>query len=67
MAHLGYWQWDVSRDVITWSDEVHRIYGLDPQIPLTYQRLLTAVHPEDREYHNHNTAEWLKEPWRTTL
>ena len=60
MAHLGYWQWDVPRDVITWSDEVYRIYGLDPQILLTYQRLLTAVHPEDREYHNHHTAEWLK-------
>jgi PAS domain S-box-containing protein len=60
MAHLGYWQWDVPRDVITWSDEVYRIYGLDPQIPLTYEGLLEAVHPEDREYHNYNTAEWLK-------
>ena len=60
MAHLGCWQWDVPRDVITWSDEVYRIYGLDPQIPLTYERLLAAVHPEDRGYHDHTTAEWLK-------
>ncbi len=60
MAHLGHWQWDVPRDAITWSDEVYRIYGLDPKVPLTYERLLAAVHPDDRDYHDHNTAEWLK-------
>lgn len=60
MAHLGYWEWDVRSDVVTWSDEVYRIYGLDAQIPLTYARLLAVVHPGDREYHDRNTAEWLR-------
>lgn len=30
MAHLGFWSWDVKTGDVEWSDEVFRIFGLDP-------------------------------------
>ena len=31
MAHLGFWSWDVKTGRVEWSDEVFRIFGLDPK------------------------------------
>ncbi|MDD1691505.1 MAG: PAS domain S-box protein [Methanoregula sp.] len=30
MAHMGFWSWDVETGHVEWSDEVFRIFGLDP-------------------------------------
>lgn len=30
LAHLGYWRWNVKTGDVEWSDEVYRIFGLDP-------------------------------------
>lgn len=32
-AHLGSWTWDVARDSVEWSEELYRIFGLDPSQP----------------------------------
>jgi len=37
----------VATGEIIWSEEVYRIFELDPAIPLTLERILTRVHPED--------------------
>ena len=31
LAHVGYWERDPDTDLITWSDETYRIFGLQPQ------------------------------------
>jgi len=31
VAHVGSWRWDARTDVTTGSDELYRIFGLDPQ------------------------------------
>jgi PAS domain S-box-containing protein len=50
LAHIGSWEWDVAADRVTWSDELYRIYGVEPQsIDITYERYLERIHPEDRE------------------
>ncbi|GEM_PF-6062205 len=50
IAHVGSWDWDVASDVVRWSDELYRIYGLGPQwVILDYQGFLDRVHPDDRE------------------
>ena len=49
IAHFGNWEWDIRRNSLWWSDEVYRIFGLDParHIP-SYESFLSAVHPDDR-------------------
>jgi len=32
---------------ITWSDEVYRMFGFEPGVPVTLELILTRVHPDD--------------------
>lgn len=50
IAHLGSWEWDPQTDRSEWSDEVFRIFGLDPEAgPLSYGAFLGMIHEEDRD------------------
>jgi PAS domain S-box-containing protein len=50
IAHIGSWEWDVRADAVMWSDELFRIYGVEPgDFEATYEGFLRLVHPEDRE------------------
>ncbi|MBM4026993.1 MAG: PAS domain S-box protein [Planctomycetes bacterium] len=49
IAHLGSWELDVVQNRLRWSDEVYRIFGLQPrQFGATYEAFLARVHPDDR-------------------
>ncbi len=49
-ARLGSWEWDTVKDRITWSDELYRIFGLDPLMSkLTYKTYLQSVAAGDRK------------------
>ena len=30
IAHLGSWEWDVLANTVSWSEELYRIFGLQP-------------------------------------
>jgi len=50
VAHIGSFEWDIATNVVTWSDELHRIYGLEPgQFEGTYEAFLQHVAPSDGE------------------
>jgi PAS domain S-box-containing protein len=50
IAHLGNWDWNIETNELAWSDEVYRIFGLQPQeFGATYNAFLESVHPDDRE------------------
>ena len=51
IAHLGNWHWNIKTNMLRWSDEMYRIFGLTPQQSgLTYDVFLKSVHPNDRGY-----------------
>jgi len=40
LARLGTWSWDVEKDIVTWSEELYGMLGMDPgQSAPTYQAL----------------------------
>src|SRR5688500_2793663 len=49
LVHFGSWQWDDATGRVSWSPELHRIYGLEPG---TFEGgiddYLRRVHPDDR-------------------
>jgi PAS domain S-box-containing protein len=50
LAHLGNWKWNIDNNTIEWSDELYRIYGLEPQSgQLSYDEYLSFIHRDDRE------------------
>jgi PAS domain S-box-containing protein len=50
ITHIGSWEWDLAAGVVTWSDELYRIYGLEPRsCEITLEGFLARVHPDDRE------------------
>lgn len=50
IAHLGSWEFDITTQQITWSEELFRIAGFDPAQPEpSYETFLTIVPDEDHE------------------
>ena len=50
VAKTGSWRLDVQHNILLWSDENHRIFGVPKGTPMTYETFLHVVHPLDREY-----------------
>ncbi|RYZ62209.1 MAG: PAS domain S-box protein [Chitinophagaceae bacterium] len=49
LGRIGWWEWDVVRDIIDVSDELYEIYGLDKKIHpvVTTDLYRSLVHPDD--------------------
>ncbi len=50
LAHIGSWELDFKDFSFKWSDELYRIYGVEPDsfVP-TIENFLEFIHPEDKE------------------
>jgi PAS domain S-box-containing protein len=47
-AHLGSWDLDLVSNHLVWSDEIYRIFEIDPaRFGASYEAFLNAVHPDD--------------------
>ena len=49
IAHVGSWSWDIGSDQVHWSDELFRIYGLEPRSALKFEDFLSRLPVEDRQ------------------
>lgn len=48
MAQVGNWEWDLVTNELWWSEEVYRIYGVDPaHFTPTFDAVGKAMHPGD--------------------
>ncbi len=50
LANMGDYDWHIATDTNTWSDQLFRIYGHEPQsFNPSYEKFLSLIHPDDRE------------------
>lgn len=48
ITHLGNWEWNILDGSLKWSDEIYRIFGLEPKSILpNYDKFTSFIHPED--------------------
>lgn len=61
IARMGSWQLDLRSNVLTWSDENYRIFGVAREkFGASYETFLDVVHPDDRELVNRIYTESVK-------
>jgi PAS domain S-box-containing protein len=61
IGQMGSWELDLASGVLTWSDEIYRIFEVDPaQFGASYDAFLNAIHPDDREAVNKAYTESLE-------
>jgi len=58
IAHVGNWELKLDENKLSWSDEVFRIFEIDPhKFAASYEAFVNAIHPEDRELVNNAYAD----------
>lgn len=66
IAQLGSWELDLETNRLSWSEEIFRIFEIDPQIfGASYDAFIVLVHPDDRDAVNTAYSESLqkREPY----
>jgi PAS domain S-box-containing protein len=48
LARVGSWKRELATNELNWSDEIFRIFEVDPSTTPTYKTFITRVHPDDR-------------------
>jgi len=50
LANMGDYDWDITANTNQWSDQLYRIYGLEPQsLNMSYEEFMSRIHPDDRD------------------
>jgi len=64
MGKIGTWELDIKKNILIWTEETYRIFGLPVGTELTYEIFLNSVHPDDREYVDREwKAAFTKKPY----
>ena len=65
VAHIGNWEWNLQTGRIDWSDEIFRIFGLEPQ-EVSFEFVKHLTHPDDMASWEQsiNNALYKKEPFQ---
>lgn len=56
-GRMGTWELDVDRSFLTCSETCNANYGLRPEEELTYHKLASLIHPEDKAYWDATVSE----------
>lgn len=50
IGQMGSWELNLESGLLTWSDEIFRIFEIDPNLfEASYEAFLDAIHPDDRD------------------
>jgi PAS domain S-box-containing protein len=51
LAHVGSWSLDLSSKTVTWSDELYKIFGVDPSgFDKSLEGVIGFTHPADKDF-----------------
>ncbi|MEY3747894.1 MAG: hypothetical protein RL194_1353, partial [Pseudomonadota bacterium] len=53
MAGLGVFDYDLIHNTMKYDECVRQLWGIPPDQPMTYEMLITGIHPEDRHIRRH--------------
>jgi len=48
LSQTGTFSWRFATDEFIWSDELYRIYEFEPGVDITFEKIATRYHPEDK-------------------
>jgi len=61
---IGIWELDIQKNILIWTDENYKIFGVPSGTEMNYEIFLNCVHPDDRDYvHEKWSAGLNKEPY----
>ena len=61
---MGTWELDIQKNILRWTDENYKIFGVPPGTEMTYELFLNCIHPDDRDYvHEQWSAALNNEPF----
>lgn len=50
LAQFGNWSWEIADNVVSWSDTLYHIYGIDKkEFKATFEGYQELLHPDDRQ------------------
>ena len=62
IASVGHWEYDLVNDQLKWSDEVFRIFDLNPESTKpSFEIFMNTIHPDDREMVNNTYLRSVEE------
>jgi PAS domain S-box-containing protein len=51
MTGVGSWEWDIDSGAVTWSEQLYRNFGVDPEsFEPSFDAYISLCHPDDRQF-----------------
>jgi PAS domain S-box-containing protein len=50
IGKIGTWELDIQQNILIWTDENYKIFGVPLGTKMTYEVFLDCIHPADRDY-----------------
>ena len=48
LTNTGNWRWSIEGDIIEWSDEMYRIYEVEPGEKINFEYVVNNIHADDK-------------------
>ena len=60
VAHVGYWDWNIETNVVVWSDETYRIFGVERgERPMDFETVRALSSSPRATLERPSTAQWM--------
>ncbi len=49
IAKLGSWEWDIAKDIVTWSEQMYKMFGVRAGSVINFEEYSKRLHPDERD------------------